>query len=113
MRYRPLDISRPMGYHQPMNATPMPVTLYGGDDCDDTERVVGRLRQWGIPFREVILERDPDAEHFVIFINRGYRSTPTLVFGEGKLKIVLTEPEDDELARALADAGHVVAGTER
>lgn len=98
-----------MGYDRRMIDLPMPITLYGGDDCDDTERVVGRLRQWGVPFHEVILENDPDAERFVIFINGGYRSTPTLVFGEGKLKFVLTEPEDDELARTLADAGHVVA----
>lgn len=102
-----------MRYDRRMIDLPLPITLYGGDDCDDTERVVGRLRQWGVPFREVILEQDADAERFVIFINGGYRSTPTLVFGEGKLKVVLTEPEDDELARVLADAGHVVAGTDR
>jgi mycoredoxin len=84
---------------------PLPLTIYGGDDCDDTEHVVGRLRAWSVPFREVILERDPEAERFVIFINGGYRSTPTLVFGDGKYKIVLTEPTDEELAEALARAG--------
>ncbi len=87
---------------------PTPLTLYGGDDCDDTERVVSRLRAWNIPFREVILERDPDAERFVIFINGGYRSTPTLVFGDGRLKTILTEPTDEELAEALGRAGYVV-----
>ncbi len=84
----------------------MPLTLYGGDDCDDTERVVGRLREWGVPFRVVILEHDPDAERFVIFINGGFRSTPTLVFGDGRHKSILTEPTDDELAEALARAGY-------
>jgi mycoredoxin len=85
----------------------VPLTVYGGDDCDDTEHVVGRLREWGVPFREVILERDPDAERFVVFINGGYRSTPTLVFGDGKLKTVLTEPTDEELAEVLARAGYL------
>ena len=91
-----------------MTQSPTPLTLYGGDDCDDTDHVIGRLRAWNIPFREVILERDPDAERFVIFINGGYRSPPTLVFGDGRHKTILTEPTDEELAEALGRAGYVV-----
>ena len=93
-----------------MNATPLPLTLYGGIDCDDTERVVGLLTALGIPFRPVIIEHDPAAERFVIFINNGYRSTPTLVFGDGAYKIVLTEPTDEELARVLRQTGHATPG---
>lgn len=93
-----------------MNATPLPLILYGGDDCDDTERVVGRLREWAVPYRMVIIEDDPAAERFVVFINNGYRSTPTLVFGDGPYKIVLTEPSDDDLARVLREAGHATPG---
>lgn len=85
------------------------LTLYGGDDCDDTEHVVGRLRAWGVAFRLVILEHDPDAEQFVIFINGGLRSTPTLVFGDGRHKTILTEPTDEELAEALTRAGFVIS----
>lgn len=83
----------------------LPLTLYGGDDCDDTERTRGRLLALGVPFREIILEHDPAAERFVIFINGGFRSTPTLVFGEGKFKLILTEPADGELEEALWWAG--------
>mgnify|MGYP001223813717 CR=1 FL=1 len=89
-----------------MNVPPLPLTLYGGIDCDDTEHVVGRLAALDIPYRPVIIENDPDAERFVIFINNGYRSTPTLVFGDGNYKIVLTEPTDEELARVLRETGH-------
>ncbi len=89
-----------------MNAPPLPLTLYGGIDCDDTERVVGRLSALNYPFRLVIIEHDRAAERFVIFINNGYRSTPTLVFGDGNYKIVLTEPTDEELARVLRETGH-------
>lgn len=96
------------GYHWRMNATPLPLTLYGGDDCDDTERVTARLVAGGISYTEVIIENEPDAERFVIFINNGFRSTPTLVFGRGNYKIVLTEPSDDELEAALRDAGYDV-----
>jgi mycoredoxin len=90
---------------------PIPLTVYGGDDCDDTEHVVGRLREWNVPFRLVILETHPEAERFVLFINGGYRSTPTLVFGDGRLKTILTEPTDEELAEALAHAGYAVPST--
>jgi mycoredoxin len=95
-----------------MSSLPLPLTVYGGDDCDDTEHVTGRLREWGVPFREVILERDPEAERFVVFINGGFRSTPTLVFGDGRLKTVLTEPTDEELAGALERAGYSVSSDE-
>jgi mycoredoxin len=90
---------------KPLPPKPLPLTLYGGDDCDDTERTRGRLLALGAPFREVILERDPDAERFVMFINGGYRSTPTLVFGKGKIKLIVTEPTDEELEEALGWAG--------
>lgn len=83
----------------------LPLTLYGSTVCDDTERVTARLREWGIPFREVMLEDDPEAERFVLFINGGFRSTPTLVFGDGKHKVILTEPDDAELAQAVGRAG--------
>lgn len=89
-----------------MNGTPLPLTLYGGDDCDDTEHVAGRLDALGIAYRLVIIEHDPAAEQFVVFINNGYRSTPTLVFGDGNYKLVLTEPTDEQLARVLREAGH-------
>lgn len=85
---------------------PLPLTLYGAADCDDTERTRSRLRELGVPFREVNIDHDPNAEQFVIFINGGYRSTPTLVFGEGKHKTILTEPTTTELDEALARAGY-------
>lgn len=91
-----------------MDATPLPLTVYGGGDCDDTERVVGRLDAWQIPYRLVIIDYEPDAERFVIFINNGYRSTPTVVFGDGQYKIVVTEPSNEELEGTLRSAGYRV-----
>lgn len=86
----------------------LPLTLYGATDCDDTERTRDHLHRLGIPFTEVNIDVDREAERFVIFINRGYRSTPTLVFGEGKRKIVLTEPTNEELEQVLLEAGYVL-----
>lgn len=85
---------------------PLPITMYGATDCDDTQRTRLRLQEYGIPFREVNIDGDTIAEGFVIFINRGYRSTPTLVFGEGKLKWIITEPTEEELDQVLIQAGY-------
>ncbi len=93
-----------------MKPTPLPLTLYGGNDCDDTEYVTGRLNALGISFRAIMLEDDADAERFVIFINNGFRSTPTLVFGDGNYKIILTEPEAENLVTVLREAGYLPTG---
>ena len=79
-----------------------PLTLYGATTCDDTERTRAWLNAWGVPFREVNIDNDPDADAFVRVINQGFRSTPTLVFGTGRRKVILTEPTEDELRAALA-----------
>lgn len=89
-----------------MDATSLPLTVYGGRDCDDTEGVAGHLDAWQIPYRLIIIDDNPEAERFVIFINNGYRSTPTLVFGDGNYKILLTEPTNEELEYVLKMAGH-------
>jgi mycoredoxin len=80
----------------------LPLTIYGATTCDDTERTRGWLQRWGVPFREVNIDEDAQAEAFVTVINGGFRSTPTLVFGSGRLKTILTEPTEDEL-RTLLD----------
>ncbi len=88
---------------------PLPLILYGATDCDDTERTRNHLHKHDILFREVNIDQDAAAEQFVIFMNGGFRSTPTLVFGEGKFKLIITEPSDDELDNMLRQAGYSVA----
>ena len=86
--------------------TKLPITLFGATDCDDTQNTVELLQQLGIPFHLVNIDHDHEAERFVIFVNNGYRSTPTLVFGAARRKIILTEPDADELNAALVEAGY-------
>lgn len=83
-----------------------PIVLYGTPECEDTEQVRQFLQAHGIPFKEVNINEDQQAEQFVLFINGGYRSTPTVVIGEGKVKMVLTEPSSQELAQILHQAGY-------
>ncbi len=85
---------------------PEPLTLYGAGNCDETERTRKNLRRWGVSFREIDILQDDNAAIFVRTISGGNQSTPTLVFGDGKRKLVLTEPTDDELLQALIETGH-------
>lgn len=78
------------------------IVMYGAADCDDTARTRAHLHAHAIAFEYINIDEHADAEQFVIFINNGFRSTPTLVIGEGKRRIILTEPADDELAGELA-----------
>ncbi len=80
-------------------------TMYGATTCDDTERTRGWLNAWGVECREVNIDDDPEADAFVRVINQGFRSTPTLVFGAGRRKVILTEPTEAELREMLAEAG--------
>lgn len=84
----------------------LPITVYGATHCEDTHRTRHHLQSLQIPFQEVNIDHAPEAERFVIFINNGGRSTPTVVFGDGKLKTVLTEPSNAELEEALVGAGY-------
>ena len=85
---------------------PLPLTMYGATYCEDTQHVRELLTAWQIPFSEVNIDHDISAEQFVIFINDNQRRTPTLVFGAGKQKTIITEPDDDELRHLLRAAGY-------
>ena len=82
----------------------LPIVIYGSATCDDTERTRDFLHERGIPFEEINIDHDRAAEQFVLFLNNGYRSTPSLVIGKGKRKIILVEPTNEELENLLADS---------
>jgi mycoredoxin len=89
---------------------PLPLIMYGSTTCDDTDRTREHLQRLEIPFREILIDDVAELETFVRVINGGHRSTPTLVFGEGRHKRLLTEPSNDELEQALLDAGYELPG---
>lgn len=78
------------------------IVMYGSTGCDDTERIREHLTAHQIAFTEVNIDHNPEAERFVVFINNGFRSTPTLVMGEGQLKTILTEPTNDQFDSVFA-----------
>lgn len=58
-----------------------PITMYCAFWCPDCRRAKTFLKERGIEFREIDIERDPDAEEIVIRANNGKRKIPTLEMG--------------------------------
>jgi glutaredoxin len=81
------------------------VTVYGRPDCEDTERAREFLLDYGISFIELNIDEDREAEAFVLLMNNGERITPTIIIGHDEDQTILSEPSNDELARALIQHG--------
>ncbi|MFA7324576.1 MAG: mycoredoxin [Candidatus Nanopelagicales bacterium] len=75
-------------------------TMYTTPWCGDCTRLKGELRRAGVQFREIDIEHDPAAADFVIRVNNGHQSVPTLVFSDGS---TLTEPSGREVMTRLAE----------
>ncbi len=66
-------------------------------DCRRSKRVFAAL---GVPYREVDIEEDEAGADFVVRVNYGARSVPTIVFPDGS---VLVEPSNSALEAKLAE----------
>jgi glutaredoxin len=58
-----------------------PITMYSTMWCPDCRRAKTFLKERGVEFREVDIEKDPAAEEIVIKANNGRRKVPTLEIG--------------------------------
>jgi len=57
------------------------ITMYSTTWCPDCRRAKSFLKERGVDFREVDIEKDPSAEAIVIKANNGNRIVPTLEVG--------------------------------
>lgn len=57
------------------------ITMYSTTWCPDCRRAKAFLKERGVEFREVDIEKDPAAEEIVIKANNGKRKVPTLEVG--------------------------------
>lgn len=64
-------------------------------DCRRSRRLFSAL---GVPFTDIDIEEDSAATAFVMRLNRGMRSVPTILFPDGS---VLVEPSGSELEAKL------------
>ncbi len=74
------------------------ITVYGADWCSMTRNALAHLRQRGIDYQYIDIDKDREAAKWVADQNDGRERKPTLdIDGE-----ILTEPTSGELDRALA-----------
>ncbi len=78
--------------------TPTQIVMYVTEYCADCIRAKQFFAENNIPHIRVGLEGNREAIEFVMQINNGYRSVPTIVFPDGT---ILVEPNSEELKAKL------------
>lgn len=63
--------------------------MYSTVWCGYCKRLKTAMKASGIPFTEVDIERDPEAAKFVMSVNSGNQTVPTVKFADGS---ALTNP---------------------
>jgi mycoredoxin len=81
--------------------TPSQIVMYATEYCPDCLRAKKFFEAHNIPHVRVSLEGNAEATEFVMQVNRGYRSVPTIVFPDGS---VLVEPGWEELKTKFSDS---------
>lgn len=74
------------------------VIVYGTSWCADCRRAQRVLELNRVAYTYVNIEEDEDAAEYVVEVNKGYRSVPTIVFPDGS---ILVEPSNLELQQKL------------
>lgn len=68
------------------------VTVYTTSWCGECRLVKNLLNNHGIAFHEVNIEHDPQAAEYVVAVNNGKRSVPTLVYKEQAMSLSQFSP---------------------
>ncbi len=83
------------------NKTPSQIVMYTTESCPECLRAKAFFEAERIEYLRVGLENNQEATDFVIAINNGYRSVPTIIFPGGT---ILVEPSWEELKIAIKKA---------
>ncbi|GAA2282637.1 mycoredoxin [Nonomuraea sp. RK-328] len=81
----------------------MALTVYSTTWCGPCKWLKSQLTREGIPFTEVDIERDPAAAEFVMSVNNGNQTVPTVVIETPSGRVVRTNPSAREV-KALLEA---------
>jgi mycoredoxin len=60
-----------------------PLTMYTTPWCGYCRRLKSQLAREGIEITEVDIEREPDAAEYVMTVNGGFQTVPTVLFPDG------------------------------
>jgi mycoredoxin len=71
------------------------IKMYVTTWCGDCRMAKRWFDAHGIAYESINIEEDDKAADYVVHVNRGYRSVPTIVFPDGT---ILVEPGPRELA---------------
>ncbi|GAA3424925.1 mycoredoxin [Streptosporangium sandarakinum] len=82
----------------------MALTVYTTTWCGPCRRLKTQLTREGIAYREVDIERNPEAAEFVMSVNNGNQTVPTVVFEDGT---AVTNPSVIEVKARLQAAAVV------
>jgi mycoredoxin len=75
------------------------LTMYSTPWCGYCHRLKGQLSRQGIDFVDIDIERDPAAADFVVSVNGGNQTVPTVVFSDGSS---LTNPSLADVTERLS-----------
>jgi len=81
-----------------MTASDTPLTMYSTTWCGYCSRLKTALRAEGIAYTEVDIESDPAAAEFVMSVNRGNQTVPTVKFADGS---TMTNPSARDVKAKL------------
>jgi mycoredoxin len=94
-----LGIFTGLGYVESvMTVSDAQVTMYTTSWCGFCFRLKTALKAEGISYTEVDIESDPAAAEFVMSVNRGNQTVPTLKFADGS---TLTNPSARDVKAKL------------
>jgi mycoredoxin len=79
---------------------PQRPTMYTTTWCGYCRRLKRQLAEEGIEINEVDIERDPAAAEYVMKVNGGFQTVPTLVFADGS---TLTNPSARAVKQRMED----------
>ena len=77
-----------------------PLTMYTTQWCAFCRRLKNQLARDGITMTEVDIERDPAAAEYVMSVNGGNQTVPTVVFPDGS---VLVNPSALQVKKRMGE----------
>ena len=81
-----------------MTVSDAPLTMYTTSWCGFCFRLKTALKAEGISYTEIDIESDPTAAEFVMSVNGGNQTVPTLKFADGS---TMTNPSAREVKKKL------------
>lgn len=81
------------------NTTEQKIVMYATTWCGDCRMAKRWFDQHGVAYDYINIEQNPEAAEYVMKVNGGMRTVPTIIFPDGS---VLVEPSARDLAAKFA-----------